>query len=146
MMNHISLIGRLTADPELRYTPSGKAVAGFSLAVDRRVASATGGKQTDFIPIVCWAKTAEVVTQYLTKGRLVAIEGRLQIRSYEAKDGQKRRVAEVIANGVTFLPDGKNGKPKAAEAEAAAEDADAAAEAAPEAAPVLDVEEDDVPF
>lgn len=145
MMNHISLIGRLTADPELRYTPSGKAVAGFSLAVDRRVASATGGKQTDFIQIVCWAKTAEVVTQYLTKGRLVAIEGRLQIRSYEAKDGQKRRVAEVIANGVTFLPDGKNGKPKPAEAAEAAVVAEDA-EAVLEAAPVLDVEEDDVPF
>jgi single-strand DNA-binding protein len=103
MMNHIVLIGRLTRDPELRYTPNGVAVANFDLAVDRPVANQQGERETDFIRIVTWQKQAEVVANYLKKGRLVAIEGRLQIRNYETQDGQKRKAAEVVANRVQFL-------------------------------------------
>lgn len=102
-MNHIVLIGRLTRDPELRYTPQGVAVANFDLAVDRPTTNANGERETDFIRIVAWQKTAENCANYLKKGRLVAVEGRLQIRSYETQDGQKRRVAEVVANYVQFL-------------------------------------------
>jgi single-strand DNA-binding protein len=103
MMNHIDLIGRLTRDPELRYTPSGVAVANFDLAVDRPTTNQQGERETDFIRIVTWQKQAEVVANYLKKGRLVAVEGRLQIRNYETQDGQKRKAAEVVASRVQFL-------------------------------------------
>lgn len=102
-MNHIILIGRLTKDPELRYTPNGVAVSNFDLAVDRPTTNAQGERETDFIRIVSWGKQAENCANYLKKGRLVAVEGRLQIRAYETQDGQKRRVAEVVANFVQFL-------------------------------------------
>jgi single-strand DNA-binding protein len=103
VLNRIVLIGRLTRDPELRYVPSGHPVASFTLAVDRPFANQQGDRDTDFIDIVAWRKLAEQVSQHLSKGRLVAVEGRLQIRSYETQDGQKRRVAEVVADGVRFL-------------------------------------------
>ncbi|MGI6129098.1 MAG: single-stranded DNA-binding protein [bacterium] len=103
MLNKIILIGRLTRDPELRYTASGIPVAHFSLAVDRPFTNQQGERETDFIDIVVWRKLAEVCTNNLGKGRLVAVEGRLQIRSYETQDGQKRRVAEVVAENVRFL-------------------------------------------
>lgn len=102
-MNHIILIGRLTRDPELRYTQNGLAVANFDLAVDRPTTNQQGERQTDFIRIVAWQKQAELCANYLKKGRLVAVQGRLQIRSYETQDGQKRRVAEVVASFVQFL-------------------------------------------
>lgn len=102
-MNHIVLIGRLTRDPELRYTQNGLAVANFDLAVDRPTTNQQGERQTDFIRIIAWQKQAELCANYLKKGRLVGVEGRLQIRSYETQDGQKRRVAEVVANYVQFL-------------------------------------------
>jgi single-strand DNA-binding protein len=102
-MNHIVLIGRLTRDPELRYTPNGVAVANFDLAVDRPTPNQQGEREADFIRIVSWQKQAEVVANYLKKGRLVAVEGRLQIRNYETQDGQKRKAAEVVANRVEFL-------------------------------------------
>lgn len=102
-MNHIVLIGRTTREVELRYTPNGVAVANFDLAVDRPVKNAQGEKETDFIRIITWQKTAENCANYLKKGRLVAVEGRLQIRAYETQDGQKRRVAEVVASFVKFL-------------------------------------------
>ncbi|HBQ25323.1 MAG TPA: single-stranded DNA-binding protein, partial [Syntrophomonas sp.] len=85
-------MGRLTRDPELRYTPNGTAVASFTVAIDRKY----NREETDFIPIVVWSKLAELCANYLGKGRLVAVEGRLQVRTYEAKDGQKRWVTEVI--------------------------------------------------
>ena len=103
MLNRIILIGRLTRDPELRYVPSGQPVASFTLAVDRPFANQQGERQTDFIDIVAWRRLAEQVTQHLSKGRLVAVEGRLQIRSYETQDGQKRKAAEVVADAVRFL-------------------------------------------
>jgi single-strand DNA-binding protein len=107
-LNHIALIGRLTREPELRYTPGGTAVANFDLAVDRPAPNQQGERETDFIRIVCWQKVAENVANYVKKGRLVGVEGRLQIRSYETQDGQKRRVAEVVASQVQFLDRGRD--------------------------------------
>lgn len=120
MLNRIILIGRLTRDPELRYVPSGQPVASFTLAVDRSFTNAQGERATDFIDIVAWRKLAEQVTQHLSKGRLVAIEGRLQIRSYETQDGQKRKAAEVVADAVRFLD--RKGTTATPEAAAVAEE------------------------
>lgn len=106
MLNRVILIGRLTADPELRYTNSGVAVASFTLAVDRMRTGPSGERETDFINIVVWQKQAELSAQYLHKGRLAAVDGRLQIRSYENREGQKVRVAEVVAESVRFLDRG----------------------------------------
>jgi single-strand DNA-binding protein len=103
VVNSIVLVGRLTRDPELRYTPNGKAVAGFTLAVNRRFSNQQGEREADFIDIVVWGKTAETCANHLQKGRLVGVEGRLQIRSYETQDGQKRKAAEVVADNVSFL-------------------------------------------
>lgn len=102
-MNKAILIGRLTADPNLRYTQNGTPVATFTLAVDKPFAGEDGKRGADFIDIVAWRKLAEVVAQNITKGRLVAVEGRLQIRSYNDQNGIRRKVAEVIANEVKFL-------------------------------------------
>ncbi len=103
MLNRVILIGRLTRDPELRYTGSGLPVATFNLAVDRPFTNQQGEKETDFIRIVAWRKLAETCANNLGKGRLVAVEGRLQIRNYEDKDGVKRQAAEVVAETVKFL-------------------------------------------
>lgn len=110
MLNRIILIGRLTRDPELRYTPQGVPVASFSLAVDRPFTNQSGQRETDFIDCVAWRKLGETVSNHLSKGRLAAVEGRLQIRSYEAQDGSKRRVAEVIADNVRFLDRPREGQ------------------------------------
>ncbi|MBU5678214.1 single-stranded DNA-binding protein [Alkaliphilus sp. MSJ-5] len=99
-MNRVILIGRLARDPELRFTASGKAVATFSIAVNRPFSKE---KEADFFNIVVWGKTAENCANYLAKGRLVGLEGRLQSRSYEAQTGEKRYVTEVIADQVEFL-------------------------------------------
>lgn len=103
MLNRIVLIGRLTKDPELRYTPNGKAVASFTLAVDRPFRNQQGEREADFINIVVWGAQAESCANYLSKGKLAAADGRLQIRSYEGQDGQKRWVTEVVAENVRFL-------------------------------------------
>jgi single-strand DNA-binding protein len=138
--NRIILIGRLTRDPELRYVPSGAPVASFTLAVDRPFRDQQGNRETDFIDIVAWRKLAEQVSQYMAKGRMVAVEGRLQIRSYETQDGQKRKVAEVVADGVRFLDRAKSSTAEPAPA------------AAPAASPAQDEatagggDEEDVPF
>lgn len=101
-MNRITLIGRLTRDPELRYTAAGKPVANFTVAVDRDFKNAQGEKEADFIKIVVWEKQAENCQQYIHKGSLVGIDGKLQIRSYQ-QDGQNRTSAEVTAERVQFL-------------------------------------------
>lgn len=103
MLNKIILIGRLTRDPELRYTPNGVAVAKFTLATDRPFTNKQGEREADFIDIVVWQKQAENCANFLGKGRLVAVEGRLQIRSYEDNQGNKRKAAEVVAENVRFL-------------------------------------------
>ncbi|WP_315436738.1 single-stranded DNA-binding protein [uncultured Selenomonas sp.] len=94
-------IGRLTRDPEVRYTQSGKACAKFTLAIDRRK-SGEGNPQADFISCVAWEKTAEVISQYCTKGKKIAVEGRIQTHSYDANDGTKRYVTEVVVNSMEF--------------------------------------------
>lgn len=103
MLNRVILIGRLTRDPELRYTPQGVPVASFTLAVDRPFSNSQGQRETDFIDCLAWRKLGENVANHLTKGRLAAVEGRLQIRSYETQDGQRRKVAEVVCDDVRFL-------------------------------------------
>ena len=103
MLNHITIMGRLTRDPELRRTGSGVAVASFTLAVDRDFGkNENGERETDFIDCVAWRQTGEFVSKYFTKGRMAVVTGRLQIRSWNDKDGNKRRTAEVVAENVYF--------------------------------------------
>lgn len=102
MMNKIIIIGRLTQDPTLIYTTNGNATSRMTIAVDRNYKDSNGERPTDFIPVVSWGKLAETVANYMKKGKLVAVEGSLEIRSYE-KDGDKRYIAEVIAENVRFL-------------------------------------------
>ena len=102
-MNKVFLIGRLTRDPELRYTGNNTAVATFSLAVNRNFTNQSGEREADFINIVVWRKQAENVKNYLTQGSQVAIDGRIQTRNYETEDGQKRYITEVVADNVEFL-------------------------------------------
>ena len=103
MLNHIIVMGRLTRDPELRRTGSGTAVASFTIAVDRDFSPKDGGeRETDFIDCVAWRQTGEFVSKYFQKGRMAVVSGRLQIRSWTDKDGNKRRTAEVVADNVYF--------------------------------------------
>ena len=102
MLNQIVLMGRLTRDPELRRTGSGVAVASFTLAVDRDFAAQGAEKETDFVDIVAWRNTAEFVSRFFTKGRMAVVTGRLQIRNWTDKEGNKRRSAEVVADNVYF--------------------------------------------
>ena len=108
MLNHITIMGRLTRDPELRRTGSGVAVASFTVAVDRDFSDKSSGeKETDFIDVVAWRNTGEFVSKYFTKGRMAVVSGRLQIRSWTDKDGNKRKTAEIVADNVYF-GDSKN--------------------------------------
>ena len=103
MLNHITIMGRLTRDPELRRTGSGVAVASFTVAVDRDFGNRENGeRETDFIDCVAWRQTGEFVSKYFTKGRMAVVSGRLQIRNWTDKDGNKRRSAEVVADNVYF--------------------------------------------
>ena len=107
--NKAVLVGRLTRDPELRYTPNGRAVASFGLAVDRWGSKASGGneKETDFFDIVAWAQLAETISKFATKGRMVLVDGRIQTRQYETKEGEKRKVFEIVANDIRLLGGGR---------------------------------------
>ncbi|CAM4052589.1 single-stranded DNA-binding protein [Paenibacillus alkaliterrae] len=109
MLNRVVLIGRLTKDPDLRYTPSGVAVTQFVLAVDRTFTSGEGEREADFIPIVMWRQLAETCANYLKKGRLTAVEGRIQVRNYESNEGKRVYVTEVIADNVRFLESANGG-------------------------------------
>ena len=109
MLNRVVLIGRLTRDPDLRYTPSGVAVTQFTLAVDRVFTSQGGEREADFIPVVTWRQLAENCANYLRKGRLTAVEGRIQIRNYENNEGRRVYVTEVIADNVRFLESSRSG-------------------------------------
>jgi len=144
MLNRVVLIGRLASDPELKYTPSGVAIATFRLAVGRNRTNAQGEKETDFIPIVAWRHSAEFASTYLTKGQLVAVDGKMQVRSWVAQDGTRRYMTEVVADDLRGL-----GKPREHGEEAAPgfTDESAPPEAAPEAVPEpsADAELDD-PF
>ncbi|MBM6996471.1 Single-stranded DNA-binding protein ssb [compost metagenome] len=109
MLNRVILIGRLTRDPELRYTPAGVAVTQFTLAVDRPFTSQGGEREADFIPVVTWRQLAETCANYLRKGRLTAVEGRIQVRNYENNEGKRVYVTEVIADNVRFLESNREG-------------------------------------
>lgn len=102
-MNKIIVLGRLTKDPEIRYTPSQKVVASFTLAVDRPFTGPDGKREADFIPVVVWGKAAELVGNSCAKGHRLLVEGRLQIRNFDAKDGTKHWVTEIIANNIEFI-------------------------------------------
>lgn len=148
-MNKVILAGRLARDPEMRYTTSGKAVASFSLAVNRRFGRNAGDQQqtADFIPIIAWEKLAEICGNNLIKGSQVLVEGRMQVRSYDAQDGSKRYVTEVVANEIEFMGSKQQRDPNANGGGFAPSPAAAPAEAAPMGgfggSPVPD---DDIPF
>lgn len=107
MLNKVILMGRLTADPEHKQTPSGVSVTSFSIAVDRNFSGKDGNRQTDFINIVAWRNTADFICRFFTKGRLIVVEGSLQSRNYEDKNGNKRTAFEVVADQVYFADSGK---------------------------------------
>ena len=126
MTNTITLMGRLVRDPELRHTQSGLPVARFTLACERDFKDASGEKQTDFIDCVAWRGTAELINKYLSKGRMAVVSGRLQLRDWTDREGNKRRNAEIVANTVSFA----DSKPKSA-----ADPATKTAETAPRTVP-----------
>lgn len=149
MVNKVFLVGRLCTDPELKYTPSGVAVANFRVAVDRPFANAQGERETDFIDVVAWRQSAEFVNSYLTKGRLVLVEGRLQVRQWQAQDGQRRRSTEVVADHVRALdrPREMTERPEGAPAPRTAPQAQRFEEAPePDAMPEFDVPDITDPF
>lgn len=143
MLNKIFIMGRLTRNPELRRTQNGTAVAGFALAVDRDYKNADGTKETDFIEVVAWRSSAEFVSKYFAKGRMAVVEGRLQIRDWQDKDGNKRHNAEVVADNVYFGDSKKEGDSSGGY-KAAGKDVDVE----PEAEDFAEVEDDDsdLPF
>lgn len=107
MLNNVVVMGRLGRDPELRYTPNGTAVCSLSLAVDRDRPGADGQKATDWLDVTVWGKQAESCAQHLTKGRTISVVGRIQVRTYENQEGQKRKAWEIVAERTHWLPDGK---------------------------------------
>ena len=113
MLNHIVIQGRLTADPDMRRTSNDIPVASFTLAVDRDFKGQDGQRETDFIPVVVWRRTAEFVSQYFSKGQAAVVSGRLQVRSYTDKQGNKRTVSEVVADNVYFAGKPSGGDPSA---------------------------------
>ncbi|GEA14601.1 MAG: single-strand DNA-binding protein [Moorella sp. (in: firmicutes)] len=146
MLNRVVLIGRLTRDPELRYTASGIAVTTFTLAVDRNYVNQQGERGTDFIRITVWRKLAETCANHLNKGRLVAVEGRLQTRTYETPDGQKRQATDVVADDVRFLDWPKDGKGPSGVNPVAGMGADSFSQDFSDIGTEVDMGEDDLPF
>ena len=114
-MNKVILIGNIASDPESRTTQSGIAQCSFRLAVQRRFKGANGERETDFLPVVCWRQTAEFAQRYLAKGRKVAVDGSIQTRSYDAQDGSKRYVTEIIADSVEAVGGREDGAQKPAQ-------------------------------
>lgn len=142
MINRIVLIGRLTRDPELRYTPSGVAVTNFTLAVDRPFTNREGHRETDFIRIVTWRQLAELCANYLKKGRLAGVDGRLQVRSFDNKEGQRVTIAEVVADNVRFLDSSGSGKSADMPGDTTYTDEDPFAQDGE----TIDIADDDLPF
>ena len=145
-MNKAILIGNLANDPESRTTASGIAQCTFRLAVQRRFANAQGVREADFLTIVCWRQTAELCARYLSKGRKVAVEGSIQTRSYDAQDGTKRYVTEIIADNVEFLGSRDEGSRGGFDAPAAPAPAPAPRQAAPVSGGFTEVDDDELPF
>lgn len=150
MLNRVILIGRLTKDPELRYTGSGTAVATFTLAVDRTYSNQQGERETDFLNIVVWRQLAELCANYLKKGRLAAVEGRIQIRNYENQEGRKVYVTEIVADNVRFLESNRDRSEAGAGAPYPANDFGAPPSRNnnqdPFAGETIDISDDDLPF
>ena len=144
-MNKAILIGNLTRDPETMTTSSGITKCNFTVAVQRRFANAQGVREADFIPVVCWRQTAELCARYLSKGRKVAVEGSIQVRSYDAQDGTKRYVTEVIADNVEFLGSREDGGSRQGNY-APASPAPAPRNAAPASSDFTEVDDDELPF
>lgn len=148
MMNRVVLVGRLTKDPELRYTPNGVAVATFTLAVNRSFTNAQGEREADFISIVVWRKIAENAANFLKKGSLAGVDGRVQTRSYEGQDGKRVYVTEVLAESVQFL------EPKSSGAQSGGNNSsqsESQSNSKPDADPFaagtqIDISDDDLPF
>lgn len=152
-LNKVFIIGRLTADPQLRTTPSGQAVTSFGVATNRIWTDKSGAKQesTEFHNIVVWGRQAEIVTQFLTKGSTVLIEGRLQTRAWQGKDGQERRTTEIVADRVQFGPRPAGQGPASARATAGKQGSSESQEVKAEEIPTVDLEAgetkaDDLPF
>lgn len=152
MLNVVALMGRLVADPELRHTPQGVSVTTFTIAVDRSYAKAGTDRQTDFIDIVAWRQTAEFVCKYFQKGRMIAVDGSIQTRSYQDKNGNNRKAFEIMANNVNFCgsksESGGNGYAPAApdySRSAPVEPAPAYSAGAPDDFAVID-DNEDLPF
>lgn len=142
MLNKIFIMGRLTRDPELRRTQNGTAVTSFTMAVDRDFKNADGTTDTDFIDVVAWRNTAEFVSKYFGKGRMAVVEGRLQLRDWTDKDGNKRRNAEVLADNIYFGDSKKEG-----DSSGGYKAAGKAVDVEPEAGDFAEVEDDgDLPF
>lgn len=112
MLNNVVIMGRLTRDPELRRTQSGTAVTSFTMAVDRDFKSQSGEKETDFIDVVAWRNTGEFAAKYLAKGRMAAVEGRIQVRDWQDKDGNRRKSVEVVADNVYFADSKRDSNPQ----------------------------------
>lgn len=112
MLNKVIIMGRLTRDPELRHTQGGTAVTRFTVAVDRDFKSQSGEKETDFIDVVAWRNTGEFAAKYLAKGRMAAVEGRIQARDWQDKDGNRRKAVEVVADNVYFADSKRDSKPQ----------------------------------
>ena len=112
MLNSVIIMGRLTRDPEMRRTQSGTAVTSFTMAVDRDFKSQSGEKETDFIDVVAWRNTGEFAAKYLAKGRMAAVEGRIQVRDWQDKDGNRRKGVEVVADNVYFADSKRDSKPQ----------------------------------
>ena len=144
-MNKAILIGNLTRDPETMTTSSGITKCNFTVAVQRRFANAQGVREADFIPVVCWRQTAELCARYLSKGRKVAVECSIQVRSYDAQDGSKRYVTEVIADNVEFLGSREDGGSRQGNY-APASPAPAPRNAAPASSDFTEVDDDELPF
>ena len=146
-MNKAILIGNLANDPESRTTSSGIAQCTFRLAVQRRFANAQGVREADFLTIVCWRQTAELCARYLSKGRKVAVEGSIQTRSYDAQDGTKRYVTEVVADEVEFLSStGSSGAPRDMDIPLPEVPPERPNTSAPMSAGFSQVDDDDLPF
>ena len=147
-LNRVVIMGRLTRDPELRRTQNGTAVTSFSLAVDRDFKSRESGeKTTDFIDVVAWRQTAEFVCQYLTKGRMAVVEGRLQIRDWKDKDGNNRRSAEVVADNIYFGDSRRDSQPSGGDYAPPAYGSPADSYTAPAGGGFAEIEEDgELPF
>jgi single-strand DNA-binding protein len=141
-MNKAILIGNLTRDPETTTTSSGIAKCNFTVAVQRRFANAQGVREADFIPVVCWRQTAELCSRYLSKGRKVAVEGSIQTRTYDAQDGTKRYVTEIVADSVEFLGSREDGGRQNFDAPAPAPRASAPANSGA----FTEVDDDELPF